>query len=177
MCLNFFMKMAKAKPPPLKKVSPAYRSNALISRGTGMVVQMTQSASMPHELDTMYNKIPFLRPPYTKKCHFRDPPIQQNAIFETPLYKKMPFLRPPIQQNVIFRTPYTKKCHFRDPPIQQNGIFETPLYKKMPFLRPPYTTKCHFRDPPIQKIGIFETPLYKKIPSSPLPIFKWNNPY
>ena len=68
----------------------------------------------------LYNKIAFLRPPYTKKCHFRDPPIQQNGIFETPLYKKMPFLRPP---------------------IHQNAIFETPLYKKLAFLRTPYTKK------------------------------------
>ena len=60
------------------------------------------------------------RPTYTTKWHFRDPPIQKNAIFETPLYNKMPFSRPP----------YTKKCHFRDPPIQQNGIFKTPLYNK-----------------------------------------------
>ena len=56
-------------------------------------------------------------------ANFRDPPIQKNGIFETPLYNKMAFLRPP----------YTKKWHFRDHPIQQNGIFETPLYKEMPF--------------------------------------------
>ena len=45
-------------------------------------------------------------------ANFRDPPIQKNGIFETPLYNKMAFLRPP----------YTK-----------NGIFGTPLYNKMPF--------------------------------------------
>ena len=39
-------------------------------------------------------KMPFLRPPYTTKCHFQDPPIQKNAIFETPLSNKMPFSRP-----------------------------------------------------------------------------------
>ena len=74
----------------------------------------------------------FSRPPYTKKWHFRDPPIQQNGIFETPYTK-----------NAIFETPLYNKMPFSRPPIQ-----------KMPFLRSPYTTKCHFRDPPIQIIYV-----------------------
>ena len=42
----------------------------------------------------------FSRHPYTKKMSFLRPPIQQNAIFETPLYKKMVFSRPPIQNKL-----------------------------------------------------------------------------
>jgi hypothetical protein len=33
-------------------------------------------------------------------ANFRDPPIQKNGIFETPLYNKMAFLRPPIQNKM-----------------------------------------------------------------------------
>ena len=47
----------------------------------------------------------FSRPPYTKKWHFRDPPIQQNAIFETPLYKKLAFLRPPYTKKITIFPP------------------------------------------------------------------------
>ena len=73
-------------------------------------------------------------------ANFRDPPIQKNGIFETPLYNKMAFLRPP----------YTKKCHFRDP-----------LYNKMAFSRPPYTTNFPILTP-LYKNGQNLTPLYKK---------------
>ncbi len=78
----------------------------------------------------------FLRPPYTKKCHFRDPPIQQNGIFKTPLYNKFSHFDPPIQKWPKF-----------DPPIQ-----------KMAKILPPYTKNAKIL-PPIQ----FFYPLYKKI--------------
>ena len=78
----------------------------------------------------------FSRPSF-KKRHFRDHPIQQNGIFETPY-----------TNNCIFKTPYTTKWHFQDP-----------LYKKWHFQAPPIQQNGIFKTP-IQQNGIFETTLY-----------------
>ena len=97
--------------------------------------------------DPLYNKIAFLRPPYTKKWHFRDSPIQQNGIFKTPYTKKCN-LETPLYKQLHFGTPLYNKFSRFDP-LYKNGQNLTPR-KRMTEIWPPYT-KMPKIWPPIQK--------------------------